>query len=107
MTPRQVELVQKSYRSVLLVADSTAQLFYARLFAVHPAMKALFKSDPREQGRKLMYTLGAAVAHARQLHAMVPALEALAQRHVGYGVQPAHYPIVGQCLLRAPVPEPA
>ena len=30
---------------------------------------------------------------------MMPALEALAQRHVGYGVQPAHYEAVGDALL--------
>ena len=101
MTPRQIELVQKTYRSVLIVSDSTAQLFYARLFALNPALKPLFKSDLREQGRKLMYTLGAAVAYSKQLHTMVPALEALAQRHAGYGVEPAHYEAVGEALLWA------
>jgi nitric oxide dioxygenase len=99
MTPREVDLVQTSFRSVLLISDSTAQLFYARLFALHPQLKPLFKSDPREQGKKFMYTLGAAVAYAWQMQSVVPALEALAQRHVGYGVQPSHYQAVGEALM--------
>jgi hemoglobin-like flavoprotein len=101
MTPRQVELVQSSFRSVLLVSDSTAQLFYARLFALDPALQPLFKGGMKEQGKKLMYTLGAAVAYLKQFDAMVPALEALAQRHTGYGVKAEHYQTFGDALLWA------
>jgi nitric oxide dioxygenase len=99
MTPRQVELVQTSFKSVLLVSDSTAQLFYARLFALNPALKPMFKGNVAEQGKKLMYTLGAAVAYLKRFESMVPALEALAQRHAGYGVKDEHYQAVGDALL--------
>src|SRR4051794_8971406 len=101
MTPREVDLGQSSYRSVLPISDSTAQLFYARLLALNPDLKPMFKTDLREQGRKLMYTLGAAVAYSWQLQSVVPALEALAQRHVGYGVKPEHYEAVGDALMWA------
>jgi hemoglobin-like flavoprotein len=101
MTPRQVELVQTSFRSLLLVSDSTAQLFYARLFALHPQLQPMFKGSIAEQGKKLMYTLGAAVAYLKRFESMVPALEALAQRHAGYGVRDEHYESVGDALLWA------
>ncbi len=101
MTPRQIELVQSSYRSVLLVSESTAQLFYARLFAVEPAMKALFAHDLRQQGRLFMYALGASVAWLKNFNAVVPQLEALAQRHRGYGVRPQDYAVLADALLWA------
>lgn len=91
--------MHSSYRSVLLISESTAQLFYGRLFALHPELKPLFRGDLREQGKKFMYTLGAAVAYAWQIESVVPALEALAQRHVGYGAKPSHYDAVGDALL--------
>ncbi len=101
MTPRQIELVQSSYRSVLLVSESTAQLFYARLFAVDPAMQPLFSGDMRQQGRMFMYALGAPVAWLKNFEAIVPQLEALAQRHRRYGVKPQDYASLADALLWA------
>ena len=101
MTPRQIELVQSSYRSVLLVSESTAQLFYARLFAVDPDMQKMFGGNMRQQGRMFMYALGAAVAWLKNFEAVVPQLEALAQRHRGYGVMPGHYGALADALLWA------
>lgn len=101
MTPSQIELVQSSFRHVLLISESTAQLFYARLFAKQPALRALFPVDMRSQQKKFMYTLGAVVAYLKKPLSMAPALEALAQRHAGYGATPEHYEAVGEALLWA------
>jgi len=35
----------------------------------------------------------------RDLDAIVPKLQELAARHVAYGAQPAHYPVVGEVLI--------
>jgi hemoglobin-like flavoprotein len=35
----------------------------------------------------------------RDLDAIVPKLRDLGARHVAYGAQPAHYPVVGQVLI--------
>jgi len=35
----------------------------------------------------------------RDLDAIVPKLRELGARHVAYGAQPAHYPVVGQVLI--------
>jgi hemoglobin-like flavoprotein len=37
----------------------------------------------------------------RDLEAIVPKLRDLGARHVAYGAQPAHYPVVGQVLIAA------
>ena len=53
----------------------------------------------KEQGRKLMMMINTAVRGLRDLPALVPAVKALGQRHVGYGVQPSHYSTVAVALL--------
>ncbi|OYY26324.1 MAG: hemin receptor [Azorhizobium sp. 35-67-15] len=99
MTPVQIELIQSSFAKVAPISDQAAALFYARLFETTPQVKPLFKGDITEQGRKLMATLAIVVKGLSNLEAVVPAAQALAKRHVAYGVEAAHYPPVGAALL--------
>ena len=62
-------------------------------------MRPLFKADLYEQGMKLIEMLSYAVSSLDDLDSLVPALQDLAQRHVRYGVQAAHYALVAQALL--------
>jgi nitric oxide dioxygenase len=100
MTPSQAALVRESWAKVVPIADVAAKLFYHRLFEVDPVLRALFgNADPAEQRRKLMATLAVAVRGLDNLEALVPAVQDLGRRHVGYGVADAHYAIVGGALL--------
>ncbi len=99
MTPKQKTLVQVSFAKVAPIAEQAAELFYRRLFTLDPALKPLFKGDMQEQGRKLMRMIGTAVNGLDRLEALVPAVQDLGRRHVGYGVRPAHYDTVGAALL--------
>lgn len=99
MTPSQVELVQSSFAKVVPIADTAAGLFYGRLFEIAPEVKPMFKGDLAEQGRKLMATLAVVVNGLTKLEAIVPAAQALARRHVAYGVRNEHYAPVGAALL--------
>ncbi len=94
-----ITLVQSSWARVVPIADAAATLFYERLFALDPPVKALFKPDMREQKKKLMQTLSVAVDGLRNLPRLVPVLEELGARHAGYMVQDRHYELVGQALL--------
>jgi nitric oxide dioxygenase len=87
MTPQQIDVVQSSFAKVVPIADAAAALFYARLFEIAPRVKPLFHGDMTEQGRKLMMTLGVVVNGLRDLDAIAPAAQALAVKHVGYGVK--------------------
>jgi methyl-accepting chemotaxis protein/hemoglobin-like flavoprotein len=98
-TPRQVELVQTSLSKVERIAEAAAQMFYQHLFALDPKLRVLFKGDMREQGRKLMALLKVAVAGLKTPDRLMPAVEALGQRHVGYGVKDSDYKTVGSALL--------
>lgn len=99
MTPTQIALVQQTFEQVKPIADTAADLFYQRLFQLDPALRPMFRGDMQEQGRKLMQMLSVAVAGLTRLDTLVPAVEALGRRHVGYGVQDAHYATVGAALL--------
>ena len=99
MTPQQVELVQSSFQKVIPNAPQSAGIFYQRLFELAPQERPLFTGDMREQGRKLMAMLATVVNGLHRLDVIVPAAQALARRHVAYGAEPAHYPVVGAALL--------
>lgn len=99
MTPEQTMLVKSSWEKVLPISDQAAELFYGRLFELDPDLKSLFKGDMEEQGRKLMRMISTAVAALDRLEAIVPAVQQLGVRHVGYGVKDEHYDTVGAALL--------
>jgi hemoglobin-like flavoprotein len=99
MTPQQISLIQASWTAVVPIQDTAAGLFYQRLFVLDPAVKPLFKGDLQSQGKKLMQALGFIVNSLTRLDEVVPVAQDMARRHVGYGVQPAHYDTVGAALL--------
>ena len=99
MTPQQIDLVQSSFAKVAPIADAAAALFYGRLFELAPGFKPLFHGDMAEQGRKLMMTLGVVVNGLKNLDAIAPVAQALAVKHVGYGVKAGDYATVGEALL--------
>ncbi len=99
MTSKQVELVQTTWAQVVPISETAASLFYNRLFELDPNLKPLFKADIKEQGKKLMTMINAAVRGLGDLGALVPVVENLGRRHVGYGVKDEHYSTVGTALL--------
>jgi hemoglobin-like flavoprotein len=100
MNQETITLVQASWKQVLPIAPQAAALFYENLFSADPSLKSLFKGNMEEQGKKLMQMIGAAVGKLDDLDTLVPILQGLARRHVGYGVQDAHYQTVGGALLK-------
>lgn len=99
MDSSDVSLVQDSFAKVAPIADTAADLFYERLFAIAPEVRPLFPDDMSEQKAKLMQTLAVAVRGLDRPETVIPALEDLGRRHVGYGVEAAHYDAVGAALL--------
>ena len=99
MTPDQIKLVQDSFAKVAPISDQAAIIFYNRLFEVAPSVKAMFPEDMTEQRKKLTATLAIVVNGLNNLDTILQAASALAKRHVSYGAEAAHYPVVGQALL--------
>ena len=102
MESKTVNLVQESFEKVRPIAPAAAEIFYNKLFELDPTLKPLFPSGEeamKVQGNKLMTMLAAAVAGLSNLDALVPVLQDLGKRHVGYNVEPSHYNTVGAALL--------
>jgi hemoglobin-like flavoprotein len=57
MDARKISLVQQSFDKVAALGLTTAELFYAELFAIDPSLRAMFKSDPKQQQKKLLAAL--------------------------------------------------
>lgn len=99
MNAQQKYLVQSSFEKVAPIAETAAALFYGRLFELDPSLRAMFTTDLKEQGRKLMHMLTLAVRGLDRLDELVPAVQGLGRRHAHYGVQPEHYDTVASALL--------
>ncbi|MEL0107122.1 MAG: globin family protein [Rhodospirillaceae bacterium] len=99
MTPQEIALVQDSFKKVLPIKETAAELFYNKLFEIDPSLKKLFKGDMKEQGRKLMAMIATAVGGLNKLDEIVPAVQDLGRRHKGYGVSDKDYDTVAQALL--------
>ena len=54
---QQKKILRESWRLVLPVADTTADLFYKRLFELKPDYRSYFRSDMTAQKRKLIAML--------------------------------------------------
>jgi len=99
LTVTQKNLVQESFKTIVPIADDAAQLFYQRLFELDPSLRHMFRGDMKEQRKKLMQMITAAVKGLDRLEQLVPVVEDLGRRHTGYGVTDAHYDTVGAALL--------
>ncbi len=100
MTPHQVTLVKNSWDQVKPISEQAAALFYGRLFELDPSLKPLFKGDMKEQGRKLMATIGLAVTSLDRLEEILPAVQNLGRKHASqYHVPDSSYQTVGEALL--------
>jgi hemoglobin-like flavoprotein len=94
-----IALVQNSFKKVVPIAGVAADIFYDRVFELAPSVRPMFPDDLRDQKKKLMQMLGTAVTNLHQVDRIAAAIQDMGRRHVGYGVEPAHYDIIGQALL--------
>lgn len=99
MNPLQIELVRDTFAGLAPRAEEFATQFYRRLFDLDPELRPMFPPSLDEQGRKLTQMLAAAVGMLNRPQQLIPALENLGRRHVGYGVRDEHYATVGTALL--------
>jgi hemoglobin-like flavoprotein len=99
MTKEQIAFVQASWSNVLPIAKEAGLLFYQKLFAAAPGVRHLFNQDINEQAGKLVTMLGYIVTRLPQMDSLLPDVRRLGAKHAAYGAEPAHYEVVGQCLM--------
>jgi len=98
MDPERVAMAS-SFTRVRAQGDACISATYERVFGTAPTVRALFPADMTEQRKKLMATLAIVVNGLDNMDSILPAAGALAKRHVSYGAQASHYPVVGEALL--------
>jgi hemoglobin-like flavoprotein len=92
--------LETSFDLVAPHGDRLVDSFYTRLVATAPAVKPLFAgTDLPRQKQMLLATLVLLRKSLRELDRIVPKLRELGARHVAYGAEPAHYPVVGEVLI--------
>jgi hemoglobin-like flavoprotein len=95
-----LEALETSFDLVAPRGDELMDEFYGRLFETAPAVIPLFaRTDLKAQKTMLLGTLVLLRKSLRDLDAIVPKLRELGARHVAYGAQPEHYPVVGEVLI--------
>lgn len=78
--------------------------FYQRLFENHPDLKSIFNQSNQRKGKQpeaLANAVYAAAANIDNLEAILPAVKQIGHKHRSLNIQPEHYPIVGENLLKA------
>ena len=96
----EVETLEESFDLVAPRGDELVSRFYDRLFETAPEVKPLFERvDMDGQRQALLNMLVVLRESLRDLDDIVPDLEDLGERHVDYGAQAAHYPVVGEVLI--------
>jgi hemoglobin-like flavoprotein len=97
-----LEALEESFDIVAPRGDELMEEFYTRLFEAAPAVMPLFAgTDLPRQKTMLLGTLVLLRKSLRDLDSIVPKLRELGARHVAYGAEPEHYPVVGMVLIAA------
>jgi hemoglobin-like flavoprotein len=95
-----LDALETSFDLVAVRGEELTEIFYARLFAAAPAVRPLFAgTDMARQRHMLLAALVLLRSSLRNLDAIVPTLHRMGARHVAYGAQAAHYPVVGAILI--------
>jgi hemoglobin-like flavoprotein len=112
LTEREIDIVQQTFaRVAMLGAGNVGKVVFLNIFEIAPEAKGLFPwgNDPNHlvNGRleahagNVVATVGTAVSLLRDLGTLVPVLQELGKKHVGYKVVPEHYDVVGQALIKS------
>jgi hemoglobin-like flavoprotein len=101
MNIEQVQLIRDSLIQVRPMADEIAESFYSHLFEIAPHLRKLFTGNMNTQGAMLMTSLELAVSSLDDMEIILPAVQALGERHMSYGVKKEYYPYAKESFLWA------
>jgi hemoglobin-like flavoprotein len=99
MTPRQVTLVQDTFKYVGRQAHEAGRIFYDELFLRAPELERLFTGDISRQKLKFVQMLATIVKSLDQIASMSEEVVDLGRRHLSYDVEDGHYEAMGDALM--------
>lgn len=96
-----VALIKESFEAVKPIALEATGYFYEILFKNYPQVIPLFKKVNIENQKKILAgSLAFIVENLENQEELVSYLKKMGARHTKYGTLPAHYPAVGDTLIR-------
>ena len=99
LSPKEIKLVQNSWKLITPVSQKMGEDFYNRLFSLKPELIPLFKTQPKDQAMKLMFMLSYLVMRLENLEELQSEIHKLAVRHQNYGAKTEYYKPVGEVLI--------
>ncbi|PTQ12139.1 NO-inducible flavohemoprotein [Sphingomonas oleivorans] len=103
LSPEAIAIVKATVPALVEHGTAITSAMYRRLFE-DAAIRALFNQANQDSGAQVNALAAAVLAYARNidnLGALGPAVERIAQKHIGYAILPEHYPHVATALLGA------
>lgn len=104
LTARQIEIVKATVPALQAHGETITRTFYGFLFEAHPELRNVFNQAHQAHGDQAKALAGAVIAYGANIDALQnlgPAVNRIVQKHCSLDIQPEHYPIVGENLLKA------
>ena len=99
MDQAMIDRLESSFNLLAPRGPELVDRFYAHLFSKYPALRPMFPSDMGEQKKKLLGSLVLVMENIRKTEKLEQPLKDMGERHVGYGTQAEHYPVVRDTLV--------
>lgn len=94
-----MELVRQTWKGVVPIRDTFADLLFRKLFELDPSLRPLFRGDLRDQGRNFVAMMSIAVRNLEHPDRVSAALRELGRRHAHYGARAHHYATFRTALI--------
>lgn len=104
LTTAQRDIIKATVPLLETGGEALTRHFYATLIQDNPEVRPFFNQAHQADGSQQRALARAVLMYARhidRLEALGPLVSQIVNKHVALQIQPAHYPIVGACLLRA------
>lgn len=104
LTSEQIQIVRSTVPILETHGTKITTHFYKTLLAEKPELNNIFSTVNQANGsqpRALAGALYAYASHLDDMGALSPTIEKICQKHVSLYIQPDHYKVVGEYLLRA------
>jgi len=95
------EIVKSTAPLIKADPEKLTSRMYEIMFGTYPYAKALFKNAPKNQPQVLARSIVGYAENIDKLDALKEVLDRIAEHHIKTSILPAHYPWVGDSLLKA------
>jgi len=99
MTPKQADIIRRSFDAIWPVRRKVAQLFYRRFFELAHDAERLFPSDMERQHLKLMDMIAAIVGALDERELFQSIIRHTGRQHADFGVSRSHFDAFGDALI--------